>query len=100
MEAIKLTGVIRSISEVTEKGNFKFKTAIIDVDGHTKYPNVFSVQFSGERIPLLDTVTQGYNVTFHCNLKGREYTNPNTGVSSVFTSIDCFKIDISYTAGN
>ena len=96
MEAIKLTGVIRSISEVTEKGNFKFKTAIIDVDGHTKYPNVFSVQFIGDKnIPLLDSVTQGYNVTLHCNLKGREYTNPTIGVVSYFTSIDCFKIDIA-----
>lgn len=91
MEAIKLTGAVRTVGVVVEKGNFKSQLITINAEEFSDYPQVYSVQFAGKNIGLLAGVTLGNNVELECNLKGKAWVNAE-GKEIIFTTIDCFKL--------
>lgn len=74
------------VSESFSKREFK----VITLD---QYPNTYKVQVTKDKCPLLDKFKIGDEVNVHCNLNGRDWTNPTTQIISNFISLDCWRIE-------
>lgn len=97
MPSITLTGQIVSVSEakaVTEK--MTKRTVVIEhfdeTDRDRRYPNLFQAEAINDKTDLLDDFGAGQTVTLHCNLNGREWTNPQ-GEAKYFTSLRLWRIE-------
>ena len=84
----KIVGINDTIvvSESFSKREFK----VITTD---QYPNTYKVQVTKDKCPLLDKFKIGDEVNVHCNLNGRDWTNPTTQIISNFISLDCWRIE-------
>ena len=90
MDSISVKGKVVDIFPVVEKANFKKQELVIETEGD--HPQVFLVEFFKEKTELLDFINPGETITISCNLRGREWTNPN-GEVKYFLSLNGWKID-------
>lgn len=85
--------VIRILAtETVGSNNFTKKVVHIETESDSKYPQILAVEFQGERVNLTDKLKEGDTATFHINLRGREWTNPQ-GEMKVFNTIVVWKVD-------
>ena len=85
--------VIRVLAtETVGSNNFTKRVVHIETESDSKYPQVLAVEFQGERVSLADKLKEGDTATFHINLRGREWQNPQ-GEMKVFNTITVWKID-------
>ena len=89
---IEIKGQIVGINE-TEVKSEKFSKREFKVKTEGQYPEIFKIQVTNEKCPLLDKFKVDEYVNVHCNIKGREWTNPTTGAVSNFISLDCWRIE-------
>ena len=89
---IELKCKIVGINE-TEVKSEKFSKREFKVTTLDQYPNTYKIQVTNEKCPLLDKFKVGEEVNVHCNLNGREWTNPTTQIVSNFISLDCWRIE-------
>ena len=85
-----IKGTIKKITEVQEKGTFRFRKLILDTGGD--YPQVLSIDFTQNNCGLLDAWKEGSNVEVLYNLRGREWTNPK-GEILYFTTLNGWKVE-------
>lgn len=90
MDAIKVTGTVKKIGSVVEKSNFKKQDLIIETGG--EYSQVYAIEFFKEKTELLEFLSEGDKVTISCNLRGREWKNPQDEIK-YFLSLNGWKID-------
>ena len=90
MEAIKVTGTVKEVLPLVEKGDFKKQDVIVETEG--QYSQTFAIELLKEKVELADFLSAGDVVTFHCNLRGREWINPE-GESKYFLSLNGWKVD-------
>lgn len=69
-----------------------FSKAEIMVKTIEEYPNHYPIEFHNGNINHLDAVSVGDNVTVHCNLRGRLYTNKE-GQSTAFITLVGWKLE-------
>ena len=86
---MEVTGKIKVIQEVIEKGTFKSRNIVITTD--EQYPQDISIQFVQDKISLLDFLEIGKAVTIGINLRGREWINPQ-GEAVYFNTIQGWNI--------
>jgi single-strand DNA-binding protein len=89
---IELKGKIVGIN-ATEVKSEKFSKREFKVKTDGQYPEIFKIQVTNDKCPLLDKFKVNDNVNVHCNLKGRDWTKPTTGEVSNFISLDCWRIE-------
>jgi len=87
-----ITGKITVLTDIETHGtNFKKKTCVLETDG--QYPQTVAIEFTNDRIDLLDSIPIGADVCIAINIRGRAWTNPE-GVTKYFTSLNGWKIDV------
>ena len=89
---IEIKGRIVGINE-TIVVNEKFSKREFKVTTLDQFPNTYKVQVTKDKCPLLDKFKIGDEVNVHCNLNGRDWTNPTTQIVSNFISLDCWRIE-------
>ena len=89
---IEIKGQIVGINQ-TEVKSEKFSKREFKVTTLDQYPNTYKIQVTNEKCPLLDKFKIGDEVNVHCNLNGRDWTNPTTQIVSNFISLDAWRIE-------
>lgn|SRR5574343_129740 len=90
---MQIHGIIKSIAEtnvVSEK--FKKREFVLEIDGHTQYPQLIPLEFTQEKTSLLDKYHVGQDVSVDFNLKGRQWTNQQ-GEVKTFLTLHAWKIE-------
>lgn len=87
---MEVTGKVKLVESVVEKGTFKSRNVIVTSD--EQYPQHISVQFVQDKCDLLNDIAEGQEVKVHINLRGREWVNPQ-GETVYFNTIQGWKID-------
>ena len=85
-----VTGKIKVIGEVVEKGTFKSRDVVVTTE--EQYPQQISIQFVQDKCSVLDGYKVGESVEVSINLRGREWVDP-AGVSKYFNTIQGWKIN-------
>ena len=84
---------IKSIGEIKEFGDNKFKVVKFVVTTDDQYPQVLEIQCTQDKAEnLLKYNKIGDNVDLSINLRGREWINPETKKVSVFNTIEAWKV--------
>jgi single-strand DNA-binding protein len=88
---MELVGTIKVLFE--EKAiSAKFRKRELVLVTEDRYPQPILVEFTQEKIGLLDRVTAGDRVRIGIDIRGREWTSPR-GEVKYFVSIQGWKID-------
>lgn len=86
---------IKRIGEIETFGKNDFKVlkwVVID-DSNSQYPQTLELQSTQDKADqLLQYNKVGDRVDVSFNLRGREYTNPETKKVSVFNSVEAWKV--------
>lgn len=93
---MELKAILKAIQSVVERDNFKSRKIWLTIPDE-KYPQVIEVECQQAKIDLFDGVSIGAPVIAHCNLRGREWTDPQ-GVIKVFNSIVCWRVEADKAA--
>ena len=86
---MEITGKVIEIFDVQEISQ-KFSKRSIVIETDDQYPQVVEVQFSNDRMKLVDKLSIGQNVEVSINIRGRKWDGPK-GVR-YFVSIDGWRI--------
>jgi hypothetical protein len=90
-----LQGTIKKIHDtITKVYNEKeYKTRVLWLEeAKDQYPSVWSLETSGDKTLLLDTLKEGDVVDCKIDIVGRSYTTKD-GEEKVFNSLKCFGIN-------
>lgn len=87
---MEVTGVIQTMSWNVPAGTAT--KSIVKIQTQEQYPQVYEVDFFGDKQNLISTFRQGEVVTIGINLRGREWTSPQ-GEVKVFLSLNGWKIN-------
>lgn len=88
-----LTGKVLEIFPIQEiKSSFSIREFVIETD--EQYPQTLKLQTSGKTIGLLDNIKVGMKVDVSYNIKGKVYTNPETGKTSYFMTLTAWRINL------
>jgi hypothetical protein len=89
-DKIEIKGTVETILEIQEfASGFKKRTIVVNTGG--KYPQLVPVDFAKEKINLLDSLTDGQEVTIGVNLRGNEYNG------KYYVSLAGWKVDAGAT---
>ncbi len=89
---IEIKGRIVGIN-ATEVKSEKFSKREFKVETEGQYPEIFKIQVTNDKCALLDKFKVNDEVNVHCNLKGRDWTNPTNQIVSNFISLDAWRIE-------
>jgi hypothetical protein len=102
MEIIK--GVVYRIDPVVKfSDKFSKKQFVIQEDLVTKfgqYTSHYQIQATNTKIPMLDSVYVGQEVTVTVSISGRKYNNKTTGEEGFVISLDLMKIEGNHQFNN
>jgi hypothetical protein len=87
---MEVSGKIKVIQNLIEKGTFKSKNIVVTTE--EQYPQDISVQFVQDKCDLLNNFSLGQEVVIGINLRGREWVNPQ-GETVYFNTIQGWKIN-------
>jgi len=93
MSSFKLNGVIKMIKptqQVSEK--FSKREFVVTDMSEVQYPQDIQMEFTQDKVALLDTFMEGQEVEVSFNLKGREWVSP-TGDVKYFNTLQAFRIE-------
>lgn len=88
----QITGKVVRVLDTKTTGANSYKSRSIHVKTDEQYSQTLDIQFSQEKVILLDNFKEGDNVKIDINLKGREWVNEK-GETSVFNSLVGWKIE-------
>ena len=84
---VKLIGTVKNVLPAETKGTFEFRNLWLTIDQETQYPQVVEVQFTKDKIAVLDAYNAGDKVEVEANIRGREYNG------KVYVSLTGWKIN-------
>ena len=88
---IEIKGTVETILEIQEfASGFKKRTIVVNTGG--KYPQMVPIEFAKEKINLLDSLTNGQEVTIGVNIRGNEYNG------KYYVSLAGWKVDAGAVA--
>lgn len=85
-------GKIKQISEEQIFGENSFRKKEVIIKTIEEYPNFYKVEFTQDKVALLDDLKEEQTVQIKVNIKGREHTN-DRGNYNVFHSIVGWQIE-------
>jgi hypothetical protein len=91
---MNIKGTVKQVMDtvvVSEK--FSKRDLIITDDSNEKYPQHIAIQFTQDRVSILDGLAPGDEVDVSINLRGREWTSPKDGVVKYFNTIEGWRIE-------
>lgn len=88
---MEISGRIKKIFE-TQSFASGFKKKEIVITTQEQYPQDILIEFTQDKIDLLNSVSQGDEVKISINLRGREWINPE-GVAKYFNSIQGWRLE-------
>lgn len=91
---MEITGVVLKVGQtqvISDK--FSKREMVIEIAG--EYPQPIIMEATQDKCSILDKVKEGNTVTAHINLRGREWTNPNTGEVRYFNTLQVWKVDVN-----
>jgi len=86
---MSIKGKVKQIQETETKGNFTFRKLVIETN--EKYPQVVSLDFTGNNVGLLDAWKVGDNVEVYYNVRGRAWENKE-GKVLYFTTLNGWSV--------
>ena len=93
MNKMSVKGKIKRITDVEERGTFRFRKLIVETqEREEKYNQTICVDFVQNNTALLDAWKVGDSVEVLFNLRGREWTNPK-GEILYFTTLNGWKVE-------
>ena len=93
---MEIKAILKAVQPVVDKGDFKSRKIWLTVPDE-KYPQTIEVECQQAKVDLFDGVAVGAPIIAHCNLRGREWTDPQ-GVVKVFNSLVCWRVEADKTA--
>lgn len=91
-EIIKVTGKVHNIGKVQIVSEKFKKREIVIQTKEGNYPEHRLIQFTNDRMGLLDNISQGMDVSININMKGRLWTG-NDGIEKCFNTDEGFTIE-------
>ena len=89
MEVIGIIKLVGATQEIGAKGFRKRELVVTTVED---YPQMLMIEFTQDKVDLLNNFSQGQSVKVAINLRGREWINPQ-GEAKYFNSLQGWKID-------
>jgi hypothetical protein len=89
--SITVSGTIHSIFETKSVGAKGFQKREFVIQTEEKFPQLLSLEATGDRTQLLDSYRVGDTVNVAVNLKGRKWDGPNG--TKFFNTIEAWKIE-------
>lgn len=87
---MEISGKIKKIFETQTKGNFTFREIVLTT--YEQYPQNIIIQFTQDKIELLNLYKPGDELKISINIRGREWINPQ-GEIKYFNTISGWKIE-------
>lgn len=92
---MELTGTTKYVGSTETVGSGSFQKRIIAVEiPDDKYPQTLAVEFTQDKVNLLDNINVGDTVTIGINLRGREWQSPQ-GETKYFNTIAGWRIAVT-----
>ena len=88
---MEVVGIIKVLGETQEIGAKGFKKREVVVTTADQYPQDIMIEFTQDKVDLLNEFMLGSSVTISINLRGREWINPQ-GEAKYFNSLQGWKI--------
>ena len=91
---MEITGVVKKVGQtqvISDK--FSKREMVVEIEGEDPQPII--TEATQDKCSILDKVKVGSTVTAHINLRGREWTNPNTGELRYFNTLQVWKVDVN-----
>ena len=88
---MELVGKIKVLGATQEIGAKGFKKREVVITTAEDYPQMLSIEFTQDKVDLLNEFMEGSSVTISINLRGREWVNP-AGEAKYFNSLQGWKI--------
>tara|TARA_B100001094_G_scaffold140387_2_gene136056 strand:- start:11941 stop:12273 length:333 start_codon:yes stop_codon:yes gene_type:complete len=86
----KIIGILESETGTSKAGK-SWESQVCVIDTGAEYNNKIALKFMGDKVSLLQNLSEGDNVHAHCNVYSREYNG------RFFNNIDCWRIALSNT---
>tara|TARA_B110000902_G_scaffold81451_1_gene96661 strand:+ start:1436 stop:1711 length:276 start_codon:yes stop_codon:yes gene_type:complete len=88
---MEVVGIIKVLGATQEIGAKGFKKREVVVTTADQYPQDIMIEFTQDKVDLLNEFMEGSSVTVSINLRGREWINPQ-GEAKYFNSLQGWKI--------
>jgi len=88
---MEVVGIIKVLGATQEIGAKGFKKREVVVTTADQYPQDIMIEFTQDKVDLLNEFMEGSSVTISINLRGREWINPQ-GEAKYFNSLQGWKI--------
>lgn len=89
---MEVVGKIKVLGATQEFGAKGFKKREVVITTTEDYPQMLMIEFTQDKVDLLNNFSQGQSVKVAINLRGREWINPQ-GEAKYFNSLQGWKID-------
>jgi|TARA_B110000908_G_C10145259_1_gene398730 hypothetical protein len=89
---MEVVGIIKLVGATQEIGAKGFRKRELVVTTAEDYPQMLMIEFTQDKVDLLNNFSQGQSVKVAINLRGREWINPQ-GEAKYFNSLQGWKID-------
>tara|TARA_R110000764_G_scaffold12802_2_gene37277 strand:+ start:222 stop:539 length:318 start_codon:yes stop_codon:yes gene_type:complete len=88
---MEVVGIIKLVGATQEIGAKGFRKRELVVTTAEDYPQMLMIEFTQDKVDLLNNFSQGQSVKVAINLRGREWINPQ-GEAKYFNSLQGWKI--------
>ena len=89
---MEVVGIIKLVGATQEIGAKGFRKRELVVTTAEDYPQMIMIEFTQDKVDLLNSFEVGQSVKVAINLRGREWINPQ-GEAKYFNSLQGWKID-------
>jgi len=89
---MEVIGIIKLVGATEEFGAKGFRKRELVVTTAEDYPQMLMIEFTQDKVDLLNNFSEGQSVKVAINLRGREWINPQ-GEAKYFNSLQGWKID-------
>lgn len=94
---MELIGKLKKLNDVVERTSsnsvFKSRKVWIVTEENPQYPQTIEIELQQDKVDIMNGISIDAPIKCYCNLRGREWTKPETKVTSVFNSITCWKVE-------
>jgi hypothetical protein len=97
---MELIGKLKKVNNIVERGEFKTRKVWFTTEWDSKYPQTVEVEVQQDKVNLFLTTPLDSEIKLYINLRGREWTKPETQVTSVFNSLVCWKMEVLKEGNN
>ena len=90
----EIKGQLKLVTEKQQVSDkFTKREIILLTDTDTQYPQPICIQLNQKIIDNIDQYQLGTFLKVYCNLKGKEWFNPNKNITQYFNTIEAWKIE-------